>query len=216
MLHYTPLRYPGGKRQRAVYVNQESADIGDLGFAAFFLNRTNRSGILNGGVIGGKQQAGEWRLGVRFNKPELIRRIRMIGRYRSRIKLTQLDALEFSNQLVRVLGPNSFIFYDPPYIEKGEGLYLNEYDIAGHREVEAHVVRQRLPWVVVYDYAAVKYKLYKSHRRLVYWLHYISQDRYQGREVMYLSNRFQLPAMSVLFGPKMHAVPNLSRLKLSG
>ena len=74
-------------RQRRVSDRRDTADLGDLGFAALFLNRTNRSGIIGGGVIGGKEQTGEWGLDARFNKQELIQRIRRIGRYRSRIAL---------------------------------------------------------------------------------------------------------------------------------
>jgi DNA adenine methylase len=46
-------------RQRAVYDMRESVDLLDLGFATLFLNRTNRSGIIAGGVIGGKNQTGD-------------------------------------------------------------------------------------------------------------------------------------------------------------
>src|SRR3990172_7653796 len=72
------------RRQRAIYDRMDSADLGELGFAALFLNRTNRSGIIAGGVIGGKQQTGKWPIGARFHKEELLRRIRMVSRYRNR------------------------------------------------------------------------------------------------------------------------------------
>jgi DNA adenine methylase len=48
----------------------------ELGFATFFLNRTNRSGILKGGVIGGKEQNGNYKLDARFNKTNLLERIK--------------------------------------------------------------------------------------------------------------------------------------------
>ncbi len=108
-------------RQRAVYDRRDTADLVDLGLAALFLNRTNRSGIIGGGVIGGKRQTGAWSIDARFNKSALLQRIRRIGRYSNRIKLHQLDALEFTDQVVPSLGPNAFVFYDPPYIEKGGG-----------------------------------------------------------------------------------------------
>ena len=55
-----------------------------LGFAAFFLNRTNRSGILRARPIGGLAQDGKWKLDCRFNKTDLSRRIENLGRYRDR------------------------------------------------------------------------------------------------------------------------------------
>lgn len=200
-------------RQRAVYERRETADIAELGLATLFLNRTNRSGILSGGVIGGKEQGGEWKLDVRFSKSELIRRIRKIARYRSRIRLYRLDALEFTNTVVARLGRNSLTFYDPPYIEYGKDLYLNEYAIEGHRQLASRVSHLRSPWVVTYDYAAVREGLYEPHRRIVYQLHYTAQDRYQGVEAMFLSGDLQVPTLTHLLTEKMRAIHPLCRLR---
>jgi DNA adenine methylase len=204
------------KRQRAIYEQRETADIDDLGFAAFFLNRTNRSGIISGGVIGGQRQDGKWKLDARFNKSELIRRIRKIARYNSRIRLYQLDALDFTNRIIPQLGPKAFSFFDPPYIENGQDqLYLNNYEIEDHIVLARKIVRLKTPWIVTYDHAALQYEMYRAQRRVVYWLHYTSQDRMEGKEVMFLSNRLEVPSLKNLLTHRMRAVPSQSRLRLA-
>jgi DNA adenine methylase len=203
-------------KQRQVYDNQANACLLDLGFATLFLNRTNHSGIIAGGVIGGKNQNGAWSLDARFNKDELIQRILKISRYRDRIKIYQKDALEFTDEVLPQLGQNTFVFYDPPYIENGEGLYLNNYKLADHRELCAHITKLQYPWICTYDYSAIKHNLFHGFRRITYFLPYTAQGRYKGKEVMFVSNKLILPDSWSATGQDVLLTPKRSGYALYG
>lgn len=174
------------ERQRAVQGDAD-ADALDLAFSTFFLNRTNRSGIIDGGVIGGKNQTGDWKIDARFNKDELIRRIKKISRYKTRITLTRVDAAEYlRNQLPAVPGP-AVVYLDPPYYVKGEGLYEHFYQHEDHTEIARLVGNIDRPWLVSYDAAPEILELYNAHEPIRYGVRYSAAERYEGAEVMFLS-----------------------------
>lgn len=191
----TPVTPQEWMRQKKIYADGLAAGMLRLGFATFFLNRTNHSGILNGGMIGGKDQSGDWKLDARFNRPELIRRIKTIAANRDRIHLSNRDAADFVRDHHR--GRNTLMYLDPPYYCAGQRLYLNAYRPKDHAQVRDRVLKFRCNWVVSYDDVCEIRKLYSTHRlRRISLLHTARTAR-QGKEVMFFSHELRIPALRV-------------------
>ena len=180
LIQQTPVTMPEWHRQRAV-LTQSKTDPLRLALATFFLNRTNRSGIIRGGVIGGLKQDGPWKIDARYNKPELIGRIRKIGRHRSRIHVSRQDSAEFLRTWTTATDHPAFVYLDPPYFVKGEGLYDNFYDASDHAEIARIVERLVHPWLVSYDAAPEIVSLYRHHELRRYGLSYSATIVARGR-----------------------------------
>jgi DNA adenine methylase len=176
-------------RQKAVQAS-ETPDSLDLAFSTFFLNR---SGIIEGGIIGGKDQDGPWKLDARYNKADLILRIQKIARYSSRITLTRLDAAEYLRTVLPDLPATTFVYLDPPYYVKGQGLYEHFYGDEDHAEIAGLARNLDQPWLVSYDAAPRVLELYAGLEQITYGLCYSAQDRYRGAEVMVFAPRLTRP-----------------------
>jgi DNA adenine methylase len=134
-----------GYRQQ--YRSGEGLDV-ELGFATLYLNRTNRSGILEAGPIGGLQQAGRWKLDVRFNRQDLATRIKLLGAYRDRVEVHQQDALEL---LAALDTRDALLYVDPPYLLQGDELYMNTLDWTDHQRLGELLRRKHRRWMLTYD-----------------------------------------------------------------
>jgi DNA adenine methylase len=191
----TPLTIRSWDRQKFIFTNYEHFDDLSLGFATFFLNRTNRSGILNGGIIGGRDQSGPWKIDARFNAPELIHRIESIARLRKRINLSREDAFAFLSSRLNILPRNSLIYLDPPYYVKGKALYYDYYQHDDHVRVAGLLTRKvhRQQWIVSYDNVSAVRRMYSDCRRLTYKIGYSAREVRDGSEVMFFCNDLQIP-----------------------
>jgi DNA adenine methylase len=195
LVETTALTVAEWQRQKAIYLDSAKHDILSVGFATLFLNRTNRSGILNGGVIGGFSQNGKWLIDARFNRRELAERIRRVGHYRYRIRLSNEDAEIYLRRLE--LPPKSLVYLDPPYFHRGQRMYPNYYDREDHARI-AHLVQTELSyrWIVSYDDTPEIAKLYLGRRRIRYALHYSAQIKRWGDELMIFCDALCLPKAS--------------------
>ena len=190
----TPVTVSEWIKQRNIYRDQAANDPLTLGFSAFFLNRTNRSGIIKGaGVIGGLDQRGNYKIDCRYNKPDLIRRIERIKKYKDRINLTNLDALDFLKNCNRHLPLDSLIFIDPPYYGKGSELYTSYYNSKDHSTLAENVMRLKSPWIMTYDDEDAIREMYKSRRQYCFDINYSLQEKRVGTELLIVSKGIKLP-----------------------
>lgn len=186
--------------QREIQRNKTTANIFDLGFSTFFLNRTNRSGILSGGVIGGLSQQGEYKMNARFNKEDLIARIQKIAQFTKHIHIANLDAIVFLTQTICTLNKNQMLIYlDPPYYVKGKGLYLNHYSSDDHKEIAKYVngLKDDIHWIMSYDKVPFIEELYKEFRIRPFELVYSASNSGRGNEIMIFSDNIDIPSSKI-------------------
>jgi len=190
----TPVNMTTWHEQKAVIASPNNHSLLELGFATFFLNRTNRSGILKAGVIGGKEQAGKWKLDVRYQKDGLLGRILSIADYESRIVLHNRDTADFIRNVPSDISTNALVYLDPPYYVKGQDLYRNFYCHDDHVEIMQELNSSKIKnWIVSYDNASEIRRLYKNFRMIEYSLQYTAQQKKIGEEVMIFSNEICIP-----------------------
>lgn len=164
------------------------------GFAAFFLNRTSRSGIIaKSGVIGGFSQTGEYKIDCRFNKKGLIDKIKRIAKYRHRIHVYNQDAIDFIKSADKFLPVNSFFCVDPPYYMKGAELYKNFYEPEDHKSVANVLLALERPWVLTYDNTPEIQKLYRRRRQFNFHLNYAAAEKRVGTELLIVGKGVKVP-----------------------
>ncbi|MHA4739895.1 DNA adenine methylase [Dyadobacter sp. MSC1_007] len=185
-------------KYKEIQRNSESADSFELAKSTFFLNRTNVSGVIKGGVIGGREQQGKYKINARFNKVDLCERIFRIAEMRDHITVSNKDGLEFINQMNR-LRKEVFIYLDPPYYQKGADLYMNFYAAEDHRRLSQHVRKMRKRWMVSYDNHDFILNLYSNLNKISYSLSQAASNRV-GEEIL-------------VFSEGLHYIDSIRKLK---
>ena len=179
---------------RKVQGRKASVSLFELGFSTFFLNRTNRSGIISGGMIGGRKQDGNYTIGCRFNKDELVERIWRIGKFKDKIHLFNLDAMNLVKKIQAEQKDENMIFYfDPPYYMKGPSLYLDHYGKEDHGQVAKDIQKIKdSKWIISYDNAPEIKSLYNGCIRKEYSLFYTAYKKRKSTEVLFFSKNLNI------------------------
>jgi len=184
------------RRQRLVQNEKEQEkDLLKLGFSTLFLNRTNYSGIIDGGMIGGASQNSQYKIDCRFNKDELIERIKFISIHRRNIHLENMDALELIKKINK--DQNTIFYFDPPYYLKGPSLYMNHYQHEDHVEVSREIRKiKNAKWIVSYDNTPEIKKMYKSCNKKEYAFFHAAHSMKVGKEILFFSKGLDVPRVA--------------------
>lgn len=176
------------KKQKEIY-NNPSSSIKELAFATLFLNRTNRSGIIEGGPIGGMEQAGFWNIQARFTKNTIISRLGKIKEFKNKISVRNLDGISLLRQLEKnKCKKRYFIFLDPPYYQKGKSLYLNHYIDKDHKKLLKLLKKSLLKWVMTYDDVSYIQNLYDEFKKNKFTINHSAFEARQGKEILIFSD----------------------------
>ena len=184
-----PLTINEWEKQRSICLNYNKKYSFELGFATFYMNRTNRSGIIKGGVIGGLEQTGKWKIDARFNRESLISRIESIAFRKKDIHLYNQDITTFIEHYVPFYSEKAMIYFDPPYFKKGKQLYMNFFEVEDHKRIE-RVIRNGVEcdWIVTYDDAP----------EILYDLNYSVSKKCKTSELMIFKSNIPIPKNKLL------------------
>jgi DNA adenine methylase len=194
LVHDTPISVDQWKHQRTQLAKGAGIDSVALGFATFFLNRTNRSGIIKGGgIIGGVLQNGTYKIDCRYNRTALVRRIERIAKHRGSITLSNLDAIDFIDRFEAEAKKYSLLCIDPPYFNKGSSLYTNFYRKSDHAILAKRVLDIKSPWLMTYDDSTEIRTLYKDCPAYRFSINYSAQRKRTGTELLIHSPSVVVP-----------------------
>lgn len=181
------------KKQKEAYNNCCSEPSFELAKAAFFLNRTNISGVITGGPIGGLDQKGTYKIDARFTKSTLIQKIGAIAEEKQQIKLYNLDVLDFMQEILPSLEEKSLVYFDPPYVKKGSQLYKNAFSDNDHIRLKEKITSYERNWIVTYDVCELINNLYSNYRGRYIDVRYSANGTKKAREYIFFSKRLKIP-----------------------
>ncbi|MFA5413439.1 MAG: DNA adenine methylase [Patescibacteria group bacterium] len=182
------------RKAKAIQKTKKYSSLIQLGFSTFFLNRVNMSGIIDGGLIGGIKQDGNYKMDCRFKKQELIKRIREIAKFKKQIQLFNLDAIELIEKIKDESKNQQTIFYfDPPYYLKGPSLYKNSYSSEDHEKVSQEIKKiKTIHWIVSYDNTSKIKNLYKFVKNsFEFNLIYTAFCVKKGKEILFFDSKLK-------------------------
>ncbi len=186
LINDTEINLQTWEEQKSIYNNYENYSLLEVGFSAFFLNRTNYSGVLKGGPIGGLAQTGKYKIDCRFNKQRLIKLIERISEFRHCVQVYNMDVNDFIDTVILQRQNDLFVNFDPPYVNKGEVLYKNYFNEEDHKQLANKITAnlQNVQWIMTYDDCELIKDLYKNYNPQNFNLQYYAGTKRLGKELL--------------------------------
>jgi len=190
MIETEPVNIDAWHHWRNIYFSETGSSTLEKGFAAFFLNRTNRSGMLHAGPIGGRAQIGDYLIDCRFTRETLIKRVEKIALFSKKITITSKDAVKS----ISGLSSDSLIYADPPYVKEGKNIY-DEFCFSekNHMRFSKALKRNKSHWILSYDDHPLIHKLYSTSGINIVELSYAINKARVGRELLIASANSRQP-----------------------
>lgn len=173
--HYREVRTPRTRKYSVL----------ELGVAGLFFNRTNFSGIIGAGPIGGRSQSSKYGIDCRFNKERIKEQIRSVSTYSDLITIHYDDAVDFMRKNSEALSTGfCFTYIDPPYYSQGRKLYRYFYEEQHHIDLADFIGKQGYPWLISYDDHARIKELYAENRIQPIYLDYNVKSSKRATELL--------------------------------
>lgn len=193
-IRFTPLTVGEWEHQHEICMNDTLSYSYELGFATFYMNRTNHSGIIKGGIIGGVEQNGIWKMDARFHREHLIKRIERISAKKKYIHLYNKDIVSFILNYLPKYEENALVYFDPPYYQKGKQLYLNYFDHNDHVRIKKTIEENvKCDWIITYDDNPKIAAIYKNHVCKKFDLTYTASSRRSASEIIIFKSINMVP-----------------------
>ena len=150
--------------------------------------------------IGGYDQSGTYKIDCRFNKEVLIKKISKIAECKNSVRIYNQDISAFLRRFLPRWKNSGemFIYFDPPYYEKGRRLYMNYFSSEDHEKLRNAVSLLDCKWIMTYDDNEKIDELYKNYHRCRFSINYSLANKKRGGELMIFKDSSCIPCIETI------------------
>jgi len=117
------------------------------GYRELFLIKTCFSGVKTGGPTGGIEQKSQWPITARWSAKSTIERVKTVSEILKSCKITNTSW----ESVLSDVSPQTCVFLDPPYLEKGAMCYKHSFGKEHHEKLAESLASKDCRFVVTLD-----------------------------------------------------------------